>query len=401
MNKGVFVAGLEGSFAVLAAVIFFEMQVTAAALNPVLEGTWPAGTALGVAVTSRQAYVADGDAGLQVLDVSDSANPRKVGGYATGNRAYGVAASGRYAYVADASSLQVIDVNDPANPRPAGVYHGSEPSGVAVSGQYAYLSDYAVLFEIIDVSNPLQPHRVGGYNSGPGLGFGVAVSGHYAYVARGTGGTGGGALEILDVNNPASPQLAGRYSGIPGFAHGVALSGDYAYVASLGSGLNIIDITDRTNPRLAGSVAAGYAEAVAVAGRYAYVAGGNGGLVVIDISNPTDPKSVGTFGDPRAPSNGAPFSGVAISDGHVYLADGGLFIFSDLSAIRLEAASPFSAGAFQLQVSGPAGLVGRIERATDASNWLTWKSITLGATPVAVSDTEINSQGQFYRFVAP
>ncbi len=40
-------------------------------------------------------------AGLQVIDVSNPANPQRVGGYDTSGNAYGVAVSGNYAYVAD------------------------------------------------------------------------------------------------------------------------------------------------------------------------------------------------------------------------------------------------------------------------------------------------------------
>jgi hypothetical protein len=58
-----------------------------------------------VAVSGHYAYVADWDAGLQVIDVSDPANPRRVGGYDTPGYALGVAVSGNYAYVADGGGL--------------------------------------------------------------------------------------------------------------------------------------------------------------------------------------------------------------------------------------------------------------------------------------------------------
>ena len=43
----------------------------------------PAGLLMGVAVSGNYAYVADGVAGLQVIDVSNPANPQRVGGYDT------------------------------------------------------------------------------------------------------------------------------------------------------------------------------------------------------------------------------------------------------------------------------------------------------------------------------
>jgi len=45
-------------------------------------------------------------------------DPVRVGGYDTSGSAYGVAVLGNYAYVADGSAgLQVIDVSNPANPQ--------------------------------------------------------------------------------------------------------------------------------------------------------------------------------------------------------------------------------------------------------------------------------------------
>ena len=79
---------------------------------------WPRGKAFGVAVSGNYAYVAIEWAGLQVIDVSNPANPRRVGGYDTGGHAWGVAVSGNYAYVADREGgLQVIDVSNPAKPQ--------------------------------------------------------------------------------------------------------------------------------------------------------------------------------------------------------------------------------------------------------------------------------------------
>src|SRR5207247_5615033 len=59
------------------------------------------GSAVGVALSSHYAYVADGAAGLQVIDITNPANPQRVGGYDTTGFAQGVAVFGNYAYVAD------------------------------------------------------------------------------------------------------------------------------------------------------------------------------------------------------------------------------------------------------------------------------------------------------------
>ena len=164
----------------------------AQAADPVLVGQWPGwqrGDANGVAVSGNYVYVTIGKAGLAVIDVSNPANPQRVGGCDTSGSACGVAVSGNYAYVADdEAGLQVIDVSNPANPQRVGGYDTSGYArGVAVSGHYAYVADDEAGLQVIDVSNPANPQRVGGYDTS-GYAWGVAVSGHYAYVADGDWG---------------------------------------------------------------------------------------------------------------------------------------------------------------------------------------------------------------------
>ena len=54
-----------------------------------------------VAVAGNYAYVADGSAGLRIIDVSLPSAPAEVGFYDTPGAAYDVAVAGNYAYVAD------------------------------------------------------------------------------------------------------------------------------------------------------------------------------------------------------------------------------------------------------------------------------------------------------------
>ena len=61
----------------------------------------------------------------------------------------------------------------------------------------------------------------------------MAVSGNYAYVAESSlyrQRCGLGGLQVIDVSNPANPQRVGGYD-TSGSAQGVAVSGNYAYVA--------------------------------------------------------------------------------------------------------------------------------------------------------------------------
>ena len=76
------------------------------------------GYAQSVAVEGRRAYVADGDAGLLIVDVSHPESPTPLGRLALPGFAWDVAVEGSHAFVAGGSSgVHVIDVGDPRNPR--------------------------------------------------------------------------------------------------------------------------------------------------------------------------------------------------------------------------------------------------------------------------------------------
>jgi len=139
--------------------------------------TWQAS---GVAVSGTHAYVAAGDYGLQVIDITNPANPQIVGSVHTPGLAGGVAVSGSYAYVADRYSLQVIDITNPAIPQIVGsAGTPGQAGGVTVSGTHAYVTANDYGLQVIDITNPASPQIVGSVDT-PGHASGVAVSGTHA-----------------------------------------------------------------------------------------------------------------------------------------------------------------------------------------------------------------------------
>jgi hypothetical protein len=257
--------------------------------NPVAVGLYDTeGNALGVTLSGNYAYVAASSGGLQIIDISNPANPVAVGHYDTSGSAKGVALSGNYAYVADnGDGLQIIDISNPANPVAVVLYDTLGSSqGIALDGNYAYVADWNSGLQIIDISNPANPVAVGHYDT-EGYARGVALSGNYAYVADGYWG----GLQIVDISDPANPVAVGHYD-TSGDAKGVALSGNYAYVADGSKGLQIIDISDPANPWLRGYYdTSGDAKGVALSGNYIYVADGDNRLEIFRF-NPPQPGSL-------------------------------------------------------------------------------------------------------------
>lgn len=84
--------------------------------NPVLIGFADADWANQVEVSDHYAYLA-ADNGLQIIDISNLNNPVSVSSIDTQDFAYGVALSGKYAYVAGGySGLLIVNISDPDNP---------------------------------------------------------------------------------------------------------------------------------------------------------------------------------------------------------------------------------------------------------------------------------------------
>lgn len=113
---------------------------------------------------------------------------------------------------------------------------------------------------------------------------------------------------------------------IPGFANGVDVNGNFAYVAAGASGLQVVNVTDRSHPVIAASLALpGNANDVKLLGNFAYVAAGTSGLHIINVANPAAPVRVGTL------STGSNALNVAVRGTTVYVANSTNLFVADVT----------------------------------------------------------------------
>jgi hypothetical protein len=274
-----------------------------------------------VAVSGNYAYVAsdtrwdgsqDVGGGLQVIDIRNPSVPLEVSRFNTNGSVYAVAVSGNYAYAAgfwhegtnSLAGLQVIDISDAANPHRIGSLEGTpaQPVALAVGGNHAYLVgsrydgvNWIAGLQVIDISDPANPRRSGTYETSEdewGAAAVVVVAGNYAYVTRNSG------LLVIDVSDPARPKPVGAYGGF----RAVAVSGSYAYGNPLGwrpgwPGLEVLDISDPANPRRVGGNSLCAASDLAVAGNLVYAVGYYDGLVILNTYQPPPRIESAEFGD--------------------------------------------------------------------------------------------------------
>ena len=300
----------------------------------------PAMTLLGSFSTSREArnifvqgetvFLANGEDGLRILDVSDPIEPIEIGSYASVN-AENVIVDDAIAYVVEQGQVEgglalkdrllFIDVNNPSTPKLLGEYTVEDGfahqslSNISVSDGVAYitLSDSLIA---IDVSNPSEPIAIGEFTfssniSSPGI---VVVEG-IAYLQA-------NELHVVDFRDPNNPVEIGGFDA--GWGAGIVIIDQKAYIAGWSTGLTILDISDPARPIKLGSfmemvgnyelIPKGAASRqtlldIAVSGEVAYLSYSFGidqgtwtqilesGVVALDVSDPSNPVMLDKYSE--------------------------------------------------------------------------------------------------------
>jgi hypothetical protein len=185
-------------------------------LTPIEIAYLPQSFPLAVFVSDNIAYLVTKYDGVRILDVSNPANPVRIGSYDSANcwKHYDVFVAENLAYVTcerllGDRRLEIVDVSDPANSTMIGGYDIQGPSSfegqVFVSNNLAYVSDVGALW-ILDVSDPTTPIQIGRVDNVHGKPF---VTDKTAYIAGGASGLfilQLGDIPPFDLKKQAAPQ---------------------------------------------------------------------------------------------------------------------------------------------------------------------------------------------------
>lgn len=264
------------------------------------------GQSFGVAAAGEVAYVADGLAGVQVVDISDPLAPVILTSIDTPGIAQDLALAGDVLVVADGvSGTAFIDVSDPGSPAWLGSVEAEEAIAVTVSGTHAFVADQFTGLLVIDFSTPTAPRLA---SVAPTvIATGVHVDGDVAYIADRYFG-----VKVFDVANLDAPMLIGEID-TPSLARDLDVVGDFAFVADFGSGLQVLDVSDPSEPMIVASLDTEAAASIEVRDGVAYVADRNEGLVVLDVTDPVAPFRIGSV-----PAGDLSWD-LYVSDGDVFL----------------------------------------------------------------------------------
>ena len=247
------------------------------------------GQARSVVVDGGTAYVADGAAGVHVIDISVPTHPsvvKTLGGFTDARKVQ--IADGNLYVLGRERGMLVYNQNNVHNvqtPRPRRFFRtGGTPLNIVIHNDTIYLSDDRHGVYILEPSpfgnfdfQSVVPILAAAYE------IQETADVAYAYVASGN-------LTLVDVTDSQNPETGLRLN-TPGFATGIQLLNDTVYLADQQTGLHIINVHNPRQPRrISSHPTFGNATDVVVRGPLAYIADGQGGIQTIDVSTSESPK---------------------------------------------------------------------------------------------------------------
>ena len=226
-----------------------------------LVGTWPSsGSANNIFIQDNFAYIANGEEGLTILDLSDPSNLKEIGSIELGNVQNVVVKEGIAYLTIQGGTLETTVEKD--------------------------------LMAIVDVSIPSALNVLGEYT--PESGFvhrsldSIGIEEKVVYLSF------DGTLIAVDVSDPSSPALLGEYSYESNIVNpGLVVENGIVYL--LTNRLHVVDFRDSQSPVEIAGFDAGWGANLDLLDNKLYLSGWDSGLTILDINDPAKPIKIGSF----------------------------------------------------------------------------------------------------------
>lgn len=239
-----------------------------------------------MSINGTMLYVAQLYNGLEIYEIAYPTVPVKLGEITMSPMSY--ALQNGHLFLLDSTSLMTYNILDPQNPIYLKTMSNfiSNPNDLAVVNNLIYIAEYNDLSSIIvvDATDPSNPH-LSSLGSSYCRATKISIFGRTIFLSCPT------SFMIIDSITFQTLATLTSYNN-----QKIVQQGRYIYVPTWRDGVDIYDISDRTNPNKISNIpTTGAAVSVFVYGDIAYIAGGDEGLIIVDISDKTKPVKIGNY----------------------------------------------------------------------------------------------------------
>ncbi len=215
--------------------------------NCVKLGEWDpnVGEVKDIFVVDDLAFVACGFGGLQIINISDMANPIFLDNYEDEPIVSSIFVKDTYGYAICRLKLVILNVENPSNIFEVSSFEleGVPKNLVVVNHRVFVAIPYRGLY-IIDVSNKANPYELSFYSIPGKYSRSIYVKDDFAYVCF-----EGDGLEIFDISILSSPFKVSSFNPTDIF-YDFTMKDEFGYIAAYDMGVHIVNLTLKDSPTL-------------------------------------------------------------------------------------------------------------------------------------------------------
>lgn len=246
-----------------------------------------------------------------IADLKSPGDPVELAEISLGAKVFGLEVVGNYLYIANGEKgLRIFDISTPQKPVEVGGFSSYRVYDVDVSKRFAYLACGPEGLKIIDVMNPLTPVQAGFFVQ-RGDAYRIFVQGDFAYLSSKDDG-----VQIINIENPIDPRVVSSIK-TSNETPVIRVYSNIAYITDLDLGLKIYDIS---KPELAIKIGEMDFESSALdlyfAGGIAYITDGEYLIYEVDVSFPENIVLKNTY------STKNQGGGINVLHDYIYYSDG-------------------------------------------------------------------------------
>ncbi len=273
------------------------------------------------------AYISHTD-GLTIVNVKNPSKPINLSTYYENFRTdiKDIVVQDNYVFISEGYEVDVIDTKNKQNPIKVTTINSTDEKyiyGLAIKNNKLYFGTSNGLLEVVDISNPKTPQKVGELQlstqiEGTKIDK-IKIKGNYAYIIQDS------MLTIVDITNPKSPEEVSS-TFVSSVISDIEIYENYVYSASQDEGLVIIDVSDKTQPQKIQTLTENflYPTELKVIDNKLYVL--DTGIKILDLSTPDDPFIIQTISSSSIDSNAYEINSIDVSHYLYVMTESGLYI---------------------------------------------------------------------------